>query len=145
MKLKILMTLSILTLALLSGARVVNAQTNGTAVSTFLESQSGGLSGKEWKVVTITLSPGAIDSRSLRPGTGLVYVLEGGGVLQLDGKASLALQPGVAAVLNPEKPHILRNTSETEMLRVLVVVHDDRVNPGEKIAKKHSPRQGLGF
>lgn len=134
--------LGLFVLGVFPEARGLNAQTNGTHVSTFLQNQVAGMSGKEWKVVTIALSPGAVDSRSVHPGVGLVYVLEGGGILQLDGNVSLALHPGVAAVLNPEKPHVLKNTSETETLRILVVVHDEKEN---RVAKKQSSHQGLGF
>ena len=141
-----LLILGFILAGVLSGEREVNAQTNGNPVSTFLQNQPSGMNGKEWKVTTITLSPGAVDARSVRPGTGLVYVLEGGGILQLDGTASLALHPGVAATLNPEKAHVLKNTSETQTLRILIVVHADTATQGEKVAKKPSARQGgLGF
>jgi quercetin dioxygenase-like cupin family protein len=110
----------------------VQAQVNGTPVSTFLQTESPGVSGKKWKVVTVELGPGAVDSRSIRPGTGLVYVLDGGGLLELDGKATIGLRPGTAAALNPEKPHVLKNTSETGTLRVLVVSLQEK---GQRFSK----------
>ena len=126
-------------------SRTLSAQTNGAHVSRFLQTGDVKMDDAEWKVVTVELGPGAVDPRSIHAGGGLVYVLKGTGVLQLDGKSSLALHPGVAAALNSEKHHVLRNTSETETLRILVVVHADPVRSVEKTSKKQSPRQGLGF
>lgn len=103
---------------------------NPAHVSAFLEANGTSLPSKEWNVATVELGPGAIDSRAVRPGVGLVYVLEGGGILELDGKASMALRPGVAASLNPEKSHVLKNTSETETLRILIVHHREQDRHG---------------
>lgn len=125
---------------------------NAAHVSTFLEANGTGTPSKEWKVATVELGPGVVDSRAVRPGVGLVYVLEGGGILEMDGKASLALRPGVAATLNPDKPHVLKNTSETETLRVLVVLHRDKSQQGAtletagtKTQRKHSAQEGSRF
>jgi len=123
----------------------LKTKTNAAYVSTFLQTDSAGMTSKEWKVATVELGPGSIDSRSVRPGTGLVYVLEGGGILELDGKATLALRPGIAAALNPEKPHVLKNTSETETLRVLVVLQRDKDQHGptvETAGAKTQHKQG---
>ncbi len=127
-------------------------KTNGAYVSTFLQANGAGMTSPEWKVTTVELGPGAVDSRSVRPGTGLVYVLEGAGILQMDGTATMALRPGVAAELNLEKSHVLKNTSETETLRVIVVLHREKdhqgivpENAGTKVGKKHSPHEGSRF
>jgi quercetin dioxygenase-like cupin family protein len=102
------------------------AEAAGIPVSTFLQADAAEGKDQNWKVVTVELGPGAVDSRSVRPGTGLVYVLTGGGLLELDGKASIGLHPGVAVALNPEKPHVLKNTTETQTLRVLIVSFQDK-------------------
>jgi len=121
------------------------AQAAGLPVNTFLQADAAATEDNKWKVVTIELGPGAVDSRSLRLGTGLLYVLDGGGLLELDGKASITLHPGVAAALNPEKPQVLKNTSETETLRVLIVVHAEHATRGVKTPNKHSRDEGLVF
>jgi quercetin dioxygenase-like cupin family protein len=114
-------------LALALGLRLVPAvQAAGVPVSTFLQSEAAGGQAPQWKVVTVELGPGAVDSRSVRPGRGVVYVLTGGGLLELDGKATIGLHPGVAVALNPDKRHVLKNTTDTETLRVLVVSLQDK-------------------
>ena len=78
--------------------------------------------GKEWKVVTIELSPGTVDAWHFHPGAELVYVLEGAGLLEVDGKPSVTLNPRVATTLQPKQDHVLKNASQTRPLKVLVVL-----------------------
>ena len=103
--------------------------------------------GKEWKVVTIELSPGTVDSRHFHPGAELVYVLEGAGLLEVDGKPSVALNPGVVTTLQPKQDHVLKNASQTRPLKVLVVLRlpngDVRRRRGDE--QNHSTYTGLGF
>lgn len=101
------------------------AQAAGVPVSTFLQTEAAGGHNPDWKVTTVELGPGAVDSRSVRPGSGVVYVLTGDGLLELDGKASIGLHPGVAVALNPDKRLVLKNTTDTETLRVLIVVYQE--------------------
>ena len=106
--------------ALIEG-RDLNAQTTGTPINALVQADAAGTKDQKWKAITIELGPGAVDSRSVRPGTGLVYVLEGAGFLQAEGKPPVALNPGVVAALNPKQLHVLKNTSQTQTLKVLVV------------------------
>lgn len=96
----------------------VDVQTMGTHVATALKTDVAG----EWKVITVELAPGAVDAHQTYPGVELVYVLEGAGFLEVDGKAPVALNPGVVAALNPKQIHVLKNTSPTQTLKVLVVL-----------------------
>ena len=101
--------------------RQLPAQAEGIPVSTFLQADAAGTKDQKWNAITIELGPGVVDSRSVRPGTGLVYVLEGAGFLEAEGKPPVALNPGVVAALNPKQLHVLKNTSQTQTLKVLVV------------------------
>lgn len=78
--------------------------------------------GKEWKVVTVELVPGTADARHFHPGVELVYVLEGAGYLEADGKPTVALNPGAVTTLQPKQGHVLKNASLTRPLKVLVVL-----------------------
>ena len=102
--------------------------------------------GKEWKVVTIELSAGTVDSRHFHPGAELVYVLEGAGILEMDGKPPVALNPGVVTTLQSNQDHVLKNASQTQSLKVLVVLRlphgEVRQQRGEQ---NHSTYTGLGF
>ena len=103
--------------------------------------------GKEWKVVTIELSPGTVDARHFHPGAELVYVLEGAGLLEVDGKPSVPLNPGGVTTLQPQQAHVLKNASRTRPLKVLVVLRlsngDVRRQQGGE--QNHSTDTGLGF
>ena len=132
---------AILTLFVIAAGALAGALIEGW----HLQADAAGTKDEKWNVVTLELGPGAVDSRSVRPGTGLLYVLDGGGLLELDGKASIALHPGVAAALNPEKAHVLKNTSKTETLRVLILVPTENATRGVKTPSKHSRSEGLVF
>lgn len=76
---------------------------------------------REWSVVLVELAPGAVDARHFHPGIEIVYVLEGAGFLEVDGDSPLALNPGMVAALPQDRAHVLKNTSPTGTLKVLVV------------------------
>jgi len=111
----------ILALAIAAG-QDLNAQTMGPQATTLVKADVAGLEGKEWNVITVELAPGAVNAWHSYPGVELVYVLEGEGFLEVDGQPLVALNPGVVAALNPEQIHLLENTSQTQALKVLVVL-----------------------
>lgn len=109
------------TLALAAG-QDLNAQTHEPQVTTLLKTEVAGVEGKELNLITVELPPGAVDARRFHPGVELVYVIEGAGFLEVDGKPPVGLNPGAVAALNPKQIHVLRNTSQTQRLKVLVVL-----------------------
>jgi len=70
-------------------------------LGSFVFADVAGAEDREWKVVTVELAPGTADARHFQPGVELVYVLEGAGYLEADGKPKVALNPG--AVTRPLK------------------------------------------
>lgn len=111
----------ILALAMAAG-QDLNAQTMGPEATTLVKTDVTGLEGKEWNVITVELAPGAVNAWHSYPGVELVCVLEGTGFLEVDGQPPVALNPGVVAALNPKQIHLLENTSQTQTLKVLVVL-----------------------
>ena len=102
--------------------------------------------GKEWKVVTIELSAGTVDSRHFHPGAELVYVLEGAGLLEMDGKPPVALNPGVLTTLRSNRDHVLKNASQTRPLKVLVVLRLPHGDVRQRRGEQSNPVSlGLGF
>lgn len=81
-------------------------------------------------MITVELPPGQVGDRHYHPGPEIVYVLEGTGVLQPDAHKSIALSPGVVAVLDPKQVHAVTNTSPTGTLKILVVQLLDQGQPG---------------
>src|SRR5262245_17164789 len=100
----------------------VYAQTSGVQVSTRFKAEVAGVEGRKWNVSTVELAPGAVDARRVHPGAELVYVLEGAGFLEVDGNSPVALKPGTTVALTPHHAHVLKNTSQTKQLKVLVVL-----------------------
>jgi len=92
-------------------------------LGSFVFADVAGAEGREWKVVTVELAPGTADARHFQPGVELVYVLEGAGYLEADGKPKVALNPGAVTTLQPKQSHVLKNASQTRPLKVLVVLH----------------------
>src|SRR2546421_1130552 len=91
-------------------------------LGSFVIADAAGAEGREWKVVTVEVAPGAADARHFHPGVELVYVLEGAGYLEADGKPKVALNPGAVTTLQPKQSHVLKNPSQTRPLKVLVVL-----------------------
>lgn len=118
----------------------LTAQTNGTQVITLLKTDVAGAEGKEWNVITVELAPGAVDTRHFHPGVELVYVLEGAGFLEVDGKPPVALNLGAVAALHPKYSHVLKNTSRTQTLKVLVVLLLDKGQQRPMLANGVAPR-----
>ena|SRR5437016_1993965 len=119
--LTLLISAGMLVLALIAG-QDLNAQTVGPQVTTPVKTEVAWVEGMEWNVLTVELAPGAVDTRQFRPGVELVYVLEGAGVLGVDGQPPVALNPGIVATLHPKQPQVFKNTSPTQTLKVLVVL-----------------------
>lgn len=81
---------------------------------------------REWSLVLVELAPGDMDARHFHPGLELMYVLEGEGFLEVDGEPARALNPGTVAALPQDRRHVLKNTSATGSLKVLVVFFLDK-------------------
>jgi quercetin dioxygenase-like cupin family protein len=104
-----------------AAGQVVQVEREGSGVAVRMQSQAAGPAGAEWKVITVELKPGAAESWQSRPEGELLYVLEGSGRLEMDGKQSIALSPGIVARLDARPRHAVKNTSDAGTLKVLVV------------------------
>jgi quercetin dioxygenase-like cupin family protein len=91
-------------------------------LGSFAIADAAGAEGRVWKIVTVELAPGTADERHFNPGVELVYVLEGAGYLEADGKPKVALNPGAVTTLQPKQALVLKNASQTRPLKVLVVL-----------------------
>lgn len=87
---------------------------------------AAGLRGTDWRAVTVELDPGAAQSWQSRPDGELLYVLEGSGRLETGGKSPITLNPGLVAKLSSTPRHVVKNTSGSRMLKVLVVFSMDQ-------------------
>lgn len=91
--------------------------------------------GKETRMYTVQIEPGAMTPRHRHPGHYFTYILSGSGLLQEDGKPDVELKPGVSYYLHSadDKPatwHTVWNTSKTEPLVSLSVLIIDKGRAG---------------
>lgn len=103
---------------ILNGAK---AEIVNPTVTRLLKADLLHIEGKELNVVTIQLAPGSVGKQVHYPGPELVYVLEGVGVLEVEGKPPFALSPGVVTIVDSHHIHISKNTSPTNWLKLLAV------------------------
>ncbi|HEV8329226.1 MAG TPA: cupin domain-containing protein [Nitrospiraceae bacterium] len=100
---------------------VVKAEIVNPTVTRLLKTDLLHIEGKELNVVTIQLAPGSVGRQVHHPGPELVYVLDGVGVLEVEGKPPFALSPGAVTIVDSHHIHISKNTSPTHRLKLLVV------------------------
>ena len=79
-----------------------------------------GLEGKEAVVVLAELAPGAAAGKHYHPGNEVNYVLEGSGVLEIEGKPPITLQAGTTSHIPAGEVHNPKNTSASGPLKLLV-------------------------
>jgi quercetin dioxygenase-like cupin family protein len=108
-------------------------------LGSFAIADTAGAEGREWKVITVELAPGTADARHFNPGVELVYVLEGAGYLEADGMPKVALNPGAVTTLQPKQGHVLKNASQTRLLKVLVVLR----LPNESVRRQQAYEQPI--
>lgn len=96
-----------------------------------------GTPGKEIRIYTTELAPGAITPRHRHPGQYFVYILEGSGQLEQDGKIARTLGPGSVYAIDDAAAengswHTLRNTDPGRPLKSLAVLVADKGQPGTR-------------
>ena len=117
------------------GEHAISAQKSTVSRVELINADLAEFPGKEARLYTVELAPGAITPRHRHPGHYFSYVLEGTGVLEEDGKPERSLNPGTAyyahaAEGQPATWHSVWNTSKTQPLRTLAVLITDKDKPG---------------
>lgn len=104
------------------GDRLVGAQQTPVTRTELVRKDLGGLAGYEGIMYLAEVAPGAAAGKHSHPGDELVYVLQGAGVLEEEGKAPLSVKAG--EVFSPpfKQVHNFKNASQTEPVKVLVVL-----------------------
>ena len=111
------------------GSRSLNAQQEPLKRTMLLRTDLKGLEGKEAVVLLVELAPAAAAGNHYHPGNEVLYVLEGSGVLEIDGKPPITLQVGTTSHIQPREVHDARNTSATDPLKILVFWVTDKGQP----------------
>jgi quercetin dioxygenase-like cupin family protein len=113
------------------GSQVLNAQQEPVTRTVLLKTD---MEGKDANMYIATVAPGAATPKHYHPGHEFAYVLEGAGVLEEEGKPPLTLKPGVFFYLRSssekaEYVHAAKNTSTTDLLKILVVLITEKGQP----------------
>ncbi len=120
-------TVFMLALALLVGValgvigdQVLNAQQAPVKATEVLKTDMVGMEGKEVIVQLVEFSPGATSGKHYHPGHETFYVLEGSGIVEVEGKAPLPVNPGSSGHIPAKQVHEGKNASTTGPLKLLV-------------------------
>lgn len=111
------------------GGQGLNAQQAPVKGSELLKADMAGVDGKELVVRLADIAPGAAGGRHYHVGHEVFYVLEGSGILEVEGKSPVPLKPGNAVYMPPKQVHEGKNTSTTDRLKVLVFVVHEKGQP----------------
>jgi quercetin dioxygenase-like cupin family protein len=101
--------------------KTTDPQTESSTMTRLLTTDLLTVEGKELNVMTIEVPPGSISQRKEHHGHELLYVVEGSGVLTIEGKPSVRLAPGTVAMVDSHHVHASSNASATEPLRLLAI------------------------
>lgn len=90
--------------------------------------------GKQVTVLRGEFQPGAVTPLHRHPATEMLYVLQGGGIMRIQGRDSLDLTAGKMVLVEPRAGedafvHQVVNTSSTEVLKTLVIIVHDEGSP----------------
>jgi quercetin dioxygenase-like cupin family protein len=82
-----------------------------------------GVDGKEAVMYTVEIAPGGQSGRHYHPGTEIVYVTSGTGVLEIDGKSAVDFTPGAHVIIDPKTAHNAKNTGSAPLKVLVVAIH----------------------
>jgi len=94
-----------------------------------LKTDLAGTEGQEGVMWLIEIAPGAATGKHYHPGHEFVYVLEGAGRTEMEGKPPATLRAGEALYLPPGQVHSTTNTSATVPAKALVVYIGEKDRP----------------
>lgn len=111
------------------GPEAAQAQQKPT-IQSLLQADLQGIPGQETILKVLTIPPGGATPRHIHPdGHEIVYVLEGVTTAEIDGRATRNYGVGEVVHVPPNVPHVGRNASKTEPLKVLVIRIKDKSKP----------------
>jgi quercetin dioxygenase-like cupin family protein len=116
------------------GTQVLSAQQVAVTRTPLLKGELMGIAGKEVTMFMAEIQPGARTGKHYHPEDEFIYVLEGSGVLEEQGKPPITMKPGTALhYASPAEKaayvHEAKNTSDTAPLKGLAVLITDKGQP----------------
>ena len=120
----------------------LDVNTPGISQTVLLNAPLAQFPGKQVLVFTGQFEPGASTPIHRHPGTELLYVLEGEGVMVLRGRESEQLTPGRVVLAEPDPGedafiHKAIHLSKTDRMKTLVfVIHDEGTPPALPVSQE---------
>ncbi len=111
------------------GTHILNAQQVPFKRTVLLKTDLKGLEGKEGVVVLVELAPGASSGKHYHPGHEVNYILEGTGSLEVEGKPTVTLKPGVTNHIQAKQAHDVKNTGAADPLKLVAFFIADKGQP----------------
>lgn len=77
-------------------------------------------------LVLVEIAPGGTVARHTHPGIETGYVIEGEGVLSVEGQPDLPLKPGASYLVPPGVPHMAKNGDKPQKIIAAFAVEKDK-------------------
>ena len=111
------------------GNQILHAQQEPVKRTVLLKTDLAGMEGKEAILALAEIAPGAATGKHTHPGYDFAYVLEGSGILEIEGKPSIPLTSGTAIYQPCTQVHRGVNDSSTTPLRIFAVYIVEKGHP----------------
>jgi quercetin dioxygenase-like cupin family protein len=116
-------------MGLVLGGHVIDAQQAPMTRTEYLKKDMAGMDGKEVIVYLAEIAPRSSSGKHYHAGHETVYVLGGSGSFEMEGMAAASLKPGDTAYVAPKHVHEAKNSSPTDLLRILVFAVHEKGQP----------------
>jgi len=107
----------------------VNGYSDPVKRTVLLRTDLAGTEGQEGVMWLIEIAPGAATGKHYHPGQEFVYVLEGAGHTEVEGRPPVTVEAGQALYLPPGQVHNTTNASATASAKALVVYVGPKSQP----------------
>ncbi len=111
------------------GNQILHAQPEPVKRTVLLKTDLVGMEGKEAILALAEIAPGAATGKHTHPGYEFAYVLEGSGILEIEGKPSIPLTSGTAIYQPSTQVHRGVNDSSTAPLKIFSVYIVEKGHP----------------
>lgn len=122
----------------LIGGGLLEGQQAPLKATDLLKTDIVGMEGKEVLIQLVEFAPRGATGNHYHPGHEANYVLEGSGILEMEGHPAKPLKKGDASYIPAKLLHGAKNTSTTEPLKVLVFrIHEKGQPVSVRITEPH--------
>jgi quercetin dioxygenase-like cupin family protein len=111
------------------GSQVLEAQQPPVKRTPLAKAEVAGGEAKDAHMYLAEVAPGAQSGRHYHPGPESVYVLEGAGILEVEGKAPLDVKKGDHFSMAAKEPHNFKNASQSEPVKLVVFLVAEKGQP----------------